>query len=170
MKISGLIFLFAALVVFFWTFNPPVERDAPPIVLMPPAPPIPEPEPPATATPETVAEPAAAPPAPPEKHLAPDGVFYVLKRISITTDSGVIGIPVGTKVTRLKPGPPMRVTNGEREFDVQADAVTNDLDIAAQTFKLNGEQEAELTAARNAQVQLGRGDRKSTRLNSSHRT
>jgi len=68
------------------------------------------------------------------RNLAPEGTYFLLQRISITTDSGVIGDPPGTKVTLVKAGPPARVTDGHNEFDVDPSQITNDLDIATQVF------------------------------------
>jgi len=82
------------------------------------------------AAPEVV---AAVPPAP-AGNFAPEGVYFLLERVSVMTDSGVIGDPPGTKVTLVKAGPPMRVTDGKNEFDVTPAQVTNDLDAATRVF------------------------------------
>ncbi len=99
-------------------------------------------EPPAPAATPTPA-PAAPTPAPeiakpkdepkpvaqiPEKRLAPEGVFYFVKAFSLTTDSGIRGVRLGTPVRLIKDaGTTMRVTDGRDEFDVQKDYLTNDL-------------------------------------------
>lgn len=65
------------------------------------------------------------------KHFAPEGVYYLLTRVSFSTDSGVVGIPRGAKVTLVRRGNPMRVTNGEYEFEVSSTQVTNDQDVVS---------------------------------------
>jgi len=92
----------------------------------------------AVATPVPVATPAqAASPAPPAvvKHLAPQGVYYLVERISITTDSGIVGVSPGTKVTFVRDlGNAWLMTNGKTQFEVTQDQVTNDLDVAKAVF------------------------------------
>ena len=63
------------------------------------------------------------------RHPIQEGVYYLLTRVSITTDTGVTGIPRGTRVTIVRFGYPMRVTDGQHEFDVTSTQITNDLDI-----------------------------------------
>jgi len=65
------------------------------------------------------------------RHLAPEGVYFLLTRVSITNENGVIGINPGTKVTMLKPSEHLlQVTDGENKFDVYSTQLTNDIDIA----------------------------------------
>jgi len=98
-----------------------------------PAPATPAPEPLAIATP--VPTPVAVEVSPtPTRNLAPEGTYFLLQRVSINTDSAIIGIAPGTKVTLVKAGPPMLVTDGQNQFEVQSAQVTNDLDVAAQVF------------------------------------
>jgi hypothetical protein len=107
------------------------------------------------ATPAPVAVSAPAPqaqvsPTPPLRHLAPAGIYFLVQRVSITTDSGVFGDPPGTKVTMVTPGPPMQVTDGPNQFEVLPSQVTNDLDVAGQAYY--ADQRAQAYAnARNAQ-------------------
>ena len=72
-----------------------------------------------------------------EKHLAPKGVYFLLTYISVTTDSGVTGIPPGSKVTLVSSGPPIRVINGQIVFEVLPAQITNDLDLANQIKDLD---------------------------------
>ena len=65
-------------------------------------------------------------------NLAPTGVYYLIQRISITTDSGVISIPAGKKLIVKAEGEPLRVTDGENEFKVSHAYVTNDMDTLSQ--------------------------------------
>ena len=68
----------------------------------------------------------------PTLHLAPPGTFFLVRYQSVTSDSGITGFPPGTKVSLIREsGSAMHVTDGHIEFDVAADDVTNDLDIAA---------------------------------------
>jgi hypothetical protein len=68
----------------------------------------------------------------PTRHLAPPGIFFLTNYRSITTSTGVIGFAAGTKVSLIRnDGKTMRVSDGRSEFDVPADELTNDLDIAA---------------------------------------
>ena len=77
---------------------------------------------------KTVAVPT---PTVPVRHLAPDGIFFLLTRISITNDSGVVGINPGTHVTLIKhAGNKLLVTDGVNKFEVTATQLTNDIDIA----------------------------------------
>lgn len=91
-----------------------------------------------------IAEPVATPtPAPVAKRLAPDGVFFLLQPISITTDDGITKIQPGTKVTLVQEtGDTLRLSDGQQEFDAQRGQFTNDLDIAAQIGRNHSAQQA----------------------------
>jgi pSer/pThr/pTyr-binding forkhead associated (FHA) protein len=92
--------------------------------------------------PVTTPKPKAITATSPGQHLAPNGTFWLTHRVSATTDSGVIGVPVGTKVTLVRyEGTALRVTDGQHEFDVAQPQVTNDLDLARQVF--NADQRAQ---------------------------
>jgi len=80
-----------------------------------------------TPTPEVIA--VATPAATPLKRLAPKGVFFVLQRLSTMTDSGVVSAVAGTKVTLVRDGSPMLVTDGQHQYDALASQLTNDMDI-----------------------------------------
>jgi hypothetical protein len=97
---------------------------------------------------QTIPRPAASrsvppPPAQPSsarpvvaKHLAPEGVYFLLQRASLTTDSGVIGFAPGTKVTLLgQTDSVSSVTDGQYRFSVPSSQLTNDLDIAESVAK-----------------------------------
>ena len=100
---------------------------------------LPTPIPTATPTPTPVPTPIPTPSASPvaivtprPANLAPDGVLFLVQRVSITTDSGVLGIAPGTKVQRLATtatGFTVSTADGTR-FDVTSDQVTNDLNAA----------------------------------------
>jgi len=137
--------------------EPPIQRQslAYSQPMEPPAMPEPAPIPEAftASPPPIIPEPEPEPaPAEPEKHLAPEGVYYVLSRISVTTDSGVAGISPGTKVTMIKPGPPMRVTDGEHEFEATSSQLTNDLDVAAKAYRMESDQRAAFGATEDLRI------------------
>lgn len=70
-------------------------------------------------------------PAPVVKHLAPEGIYFLLSRVSIPTDVGISGINVGTRVRFLKnTGPNWLVTDEQTTFEVPPDQLTNDMDVA----------------------------------------
>ena len=107
--------------------------------------------PPAVAeapTPAPVAVAAVAPPVP-MKHIAPKGIYFLLQSVSITSDSGITGIVEGTKVTVISDkAKNWRVTDGENQFDVPPDHLTNDMDVASAIIK----RDEEADAARDASV------------------
>jgi hypothetical protein len=71
------------------------------------------------------------PPTPVAKHLAPEGVYYLLQRVGVTTKAGVSSVSAGTIVTLVKDlGDKLRVTDGETEFEVERSKLTNDMDVA----------------------------------------
>jgi hypothetical protein len=80
-----------------------------------------------------VAQVEVPPPAPHVPRLAPSGTYYLLRPVSVKTDDGIIGILPGTKVTLVRATTQgLRVTDGQKEFDVATYQVTNDLDEAQQ--------------------------------------
>ena len=63
-----------------------------------------------------------------EIQTAPAGTYFLLERISISTDSGVIGFDPGTKVTLVNDlGESLRVTDGQTVFDVPKNRLTNQI-------------------------------------------
>lgn len=86
----------------------------------------------AVATPTPIPVATVAPT--PARNLAPPGTYFLLRRVSFMTDSGVVGDSPGTKVTMIKGGNPMKVTDGRNEFEVDQTQVTNDIDIATKVF------------------------------------
>jgi hypothetical protein len=87
------------------------------------------------------------------KHFAPEGTFYLLQRIAVTTDTGVIGIVPGTRVTLVKGGTPMRVSNGEFEFDAGPEQLTNDLDLAAKVSQADRSSQTMIAEMRARKIQ-----------------
>jgi hypothetical protein len=84
------------------------------------------PAPPVNESKPIVAEkaPAAAEP----NHFAPDGVFFLMAKASVETDSGIIGVPAGSRVIKSADG--SYVTNDGQKLTLQPHQVTNDLRIA----------------------------------------
>lgn len=70
----------------------------------------------------------------PKARLAPEGTFYLVERISVMTDSGTFGVDAGTKVTAVKGGTRMRVTDGKNIFEVSSAQVTRDIDLAGRIY------------------------------------
>ena len=79
------------------------------------------------------------------KRLAPEGTFFLLKRASLSIDSGVIGFAPGTKVTLVEQADSVStVTDGEYQFKVPSSQLTNDLDIAASVAKADQTTQAQI--------------------------
>lgn len=97
------------------------------------------------ATPAAMPVAAVAPA--PARNLAPPGTYFLIQRISVMTDSGVIGDSPGTKVTMVSAGNPMKVTDGQNQFDVTASQVTNDIDVATRVFYADQNEQAQISRA-----------------------
>jgi hypothetical protein len=97
--------------------------------------PVEQPSPTATPTPAPVSTPAPPPtatPTPtPEPRLSEEGEFFLLERVSIVGETGVMALEAGKKVTlvRMEDGE-LVVTDGRAEIKVPADKLTRDLDQA----------------------------------------
>ena len=92
------------------------------------------------------ARPTPARPVAQERHLAPEGTFFLLQRASLPIDSGVIGFAPGTKVTMVEQGDSAStVTDGQYQFTVQSSQLTNDLDLAASVAKADYTTQAQIT-------------------------
>jgi hypothetical protein len=67
-----------------------------------------------------------------QRRLAPEGVFFLTERMILRSNSGVVGFTPGTRVRVVQDkGETFSVTDGSTTFDVPADELTNDLDLAA---------------------------------------
>jgi hypothetical protein len=63
-------------------------------------------------------------------HLAPEGVFFLMERVSFVSDSGVTGFAPGTRVRLVQDkGNTFRVTDGTTNFDVPVEKLTDDIDL-----------------------------------------
>jgi hypothetical protein len=88
------------------------------------------------ATPKPPPQPIVARPTPPTKRLAPEGVYFLLERVYIPSNSGGTGLSPGTPVTLLNSnGSISRVSDGNHDFEIKSSQLTNDLDIAARVAK-----------------------------------
>jgi hypothetical protein len=68
---------------------------------------------------------------PDRHHLAPEGTFYLMERVSITTDSGVTGLAPGTRVHLIQDkGDVFRVSDRTTTFEVPVEKLTDDVDLA----------------------------------------
>jgi hypothetical protein len=76
---------------------------------------------------------AVAPKPAPARHLAPEGTYFLLQYVSITTPSGIVGLPPGAKITALTHRDmSLKVSDADDHvFLVTEPQITNDLDLAA---------------------------------------
>lgn len=72
--------------------------------------------------------PVAIAPAPAPKRLAPDGIFFLLTKKSVETDSGIVGLRPGAQVTRQPDG---KFSIEGQTLELAPGEITNDLDVAA---------------------------------------
>jgi hypothetical protein len=107
----------------------------------------------------SIVTPIPVTPAP--KRLAPEGVFYVIRHFSTTTDDGLIGINPGTKVKQVKDnGDTLLVTNGQTQFEANKDDLTNDLDIAYRYAAVDGAAQQQLSRQARIEEKIGQMDTK----------
>jgi hypothetical protein len=65
-------------------------------------------------------------------HLAPEGVFFLMERVSVASQYGVTGIAPGTRVRLVEDrGTTFRVSDGNTTFDVSTEKLTDDIDLGA---------------------------------------
>ena len=79
------------------------------------------------------ATPAPTPP-PPQRHLAPDGTFFLVDYVSVRTKTGVTGFIPGQAVRFVSADEAkgtLLVTDGNAQVSVTPMQLTNDLDVAA---------------------------------------
>ncbi len=78
-------------------------------------------------------EPVPLPPDQPRTgRTAPPGFFYMLERVSMKTDSGIVAVIPGEEVRlmqRMSKGR-LRITTGKYDFEVKESQVTRDYDLA----------------------------------------
>jgi hypothetical protein len=119
----------------------PAQRIAPkPTAAAHPSPP------PKQLAQQPAARPTPARPVTPQRHLAPEGTYFLLERASLRIDSGVIGFAPGTKVALLDQGDSAStVTDGRYRFTVPSSQLTNDLDIAASVAQSDYAEQVRIT-------------------------
>ena len=94
-----------------------------------------------TATAETPVARSLASPAPP-------AVYFLTQWASVKTHDSIRGYPPGTRLTIIGNfGDHLKVKAGEVEFEVKADQVTNDPQIATQAVKRDVRQQGEVAQA-----------------------
>lgn len=70
------------------------------------------------------------------RHIAPGGIYFLLRSVSVPSEDGITGIRAGTRVKLVKEsGSTVRVTDGHVEFEVEKWLVTNDLDVATAVIR-----------------------------------
>ena len=107
----------------------PVEESVetpPPVVVETPVPATPAPATPAPATPPPPISEVATPP---PNYFAPEGVFYLVRAVSVESDSGLVGLKPGTKVVRQPDG---SFRTDEHTLKLAPDQITNDLRVLQQ--------------------------------------
>jgi hypothetical protein len=83
-----------------------------------------------------------------EPRLAPEGTYFLLQRVAMKIDSGVIGFAPGTKVTLVEKGDPLwTVSDGHYQFAVTWPQLTNDLDVAESAARSDYAAQAQIAAA-----------------------
>lgn len=98
------------------------------------------------SAPVAAATPAPQPPEP-AKRYAPEGVYFLVQRVSISNENGIVGIPAGRQVKILKQTKTgMHVTDGTTQFDVTPNQLTNDLDIEDSLVAWDKKSQEALTA------------------------
>ena len=96
---------------------------------------------PAPATPAATPAVAEVPPDP----LAPEGVFFLLAKASVMTDDGIVGLPPGTKVTKVEAG--SYKDDQGRTLSLKDEQVTNNLRLAKEAAGADGRAQAALRQA-----------------------
>jgi hypothetical protein len=135
-----------------WHWFAPAPKPSPPPVARPQA--QRTPPRPATAARPTPAKVQVAKPTPAtrsvavkEPRLAPEGTYFLLRRVSLKIDSGVVGFAPGTKVTMIQQGDSLStVTDGKYQFGVVSTQLTNDLNIAEDVAKSDYAAQAQIAA------------------------
>jgi hypothetical protein len=146
-------FIIASIVVFIVALAALGWRTflaAPKPVPQPPRQPIVVRPTPATRKPipQPLAQPIVARPTPPKKHLAPEGVYFLVARVYIPNDSGGTGLSPGTQVTLVSSsGSISTVTDGYHNFQIDSSQLTSDLDIAARVLKADAASQSKIAGS-----------------------
>jgi hypothetical protein len=90
-----------------------------------------------------------------QPRLAPEGTYFLLQRVSLKIDSGIVGFAPGTQVTMVEQGDPLStVTDGQYQFAVVSSQLTNDLNIAEDVAKSDYANQAQIAAGIGQSVRL----------------
>lgn len=83
-----------------------------------------------------------------QPRLAPEGTYFLLQRVSLKIESGVVGFAPGTKLALVESNHSMStVTDGTYRFEVPFSLLTNDLDVAEGAAKSDWAQQAQIAQA-----------------------
>jgi hypothetical protein len=134
-----------------WHWLAPAPKPPPPVARPQVQRTPPKPATAARATP-TKSQPAKPTPAArsaavKEPRLAPEGTYFLLQRVSLNIDSGVVGFAPGTQVTMVKQGALLStVSDGKYQFSVAPSVLTNDLNVAEDVAKSDYAAQAQIAA------------------------
>ena len=100
-------------------------------------------------------------PTPPVRHLAPEGIFYLVEYVSVRTPHGITGFVPGEQVSFVSANQAkglLTVTDGTTSVEVGPMQITNDLDVAALAKRQDQDSQHQLAsiqeAERKADVQM----------------
>ena len=147
--------IFAAGIAYIWrkqkafdrqyTASQLVQTSLPPAAI-PQQEPI-SPEPPSTPAPSVPHIPVTSTRS---DNKAPDGIYFLLKRVSATNATGIIGFPPGTPVKLVgNNGDIFRVSSDNIEFEVPREQLTTDLNIARNVAAVDSKTQAALAGIGN---------------------
>jgi hypothetical protein len=109
---------------------------------------------------DATAAPAQTPGEVERRRLAPEGVAYLVERVVITTNAGVVGFPPGTRVKILADrGEKLLVRTEDMEFEAPGDKLTNDLDLAALVARQDADAQQALARAMNERLATYRAEK-----------
>ena len=84
---------------------------------------------------------------PPPSRKAVPGFLYVLRYVSTTTETGLVGVGPGTRLALLDRGrTKSTLTDGTNDFVVENEYVTDDMDAAAMAARTDSQSQAALAA------------------------
>lgn len=91
---------------------------------------------------------------PPPAQIPQGEVFYfAIQRLSVTTGEGVYSIPPGTQLRLVRTaGPILIVSDGKNEFEAQQSQLTNDLELAIRSARLDEAAQRQAAADRAAKA------------------
>jgi hypothetical protein len=134
-----------------WHWFAPAPKPPPPVARPQAQRTPPKPASAARSTPTrsqpTKPTPAARSVAVKQPRLAPEGTYFLLQRVSLKVDSGVVGFAPGTQVTMVQQGALLNtVSDGKYQFSVAPSLLTNDLNVAEDAAKSDYASQAQIAA------------------------